>query len=455
MVNMTKEKEITLFQNKEIRTKWDKEQEEYYYSVIDVIHVLTDSKNPRDYWYRLKKRESENGIELSTICRQLKLPSSDGKLRITDVATPKQLLTILNYIPSLNKEEFIQWLTTNELQQIDENKQLVQTLLYSGNEGAVTIEVIIDKLNETMWATQKTLSHLFKVDVRDVSYHLQNIFESGELDKNSVFQKIWITATDGKKYNTSVYNLDAIISLGYRINTTEATRFRIWATNILHEYIIKGFALDDDLLKKGTRFGIDYFENLLERIRAIRASERRFYQKITDIYATSYDYNKEAQVTHDFFANVQNKLIYAITEQTAAEIIASRSDSQKPHMGLTTWKNQNDIILLSDIEVSKNYLTEPEIKELNRLVDGLLTIAESRAERQIPTSMQEWVDLVEKYLKLNQTPILQGKGKISSKEAKKIARKEYEKFKPIQDKTYRSDYDKMLEQEIKRIEGQK
>ena len=219
MVNMTKEKEITLFQNKEIRTKWDKEQEEYYYSVIDVIHVLTDSKNPRDYWYRLKKRESENGIELSTICRQLKLPSSDGKLRITDVATPKQLLTILNYIPSLNKEEFIQWLTTNELQQIDENKQLVQTLLYSGNEGAVTIEVIIDKLNETMWATQKTLSHLFKVDVRDVSYHLQNIFESGELDKNSVFQKIWITATDGKKYNTSVYNLDAIISLGYRINT--------------------------------------------------------------------------------------------------------------------------------------------------------------------------------------------------------------------------------------------
>ena len=449
------EENIKIFEGNEIRVQYDETTQNYYYSIVDVISSITDSKNPRRYWSDIKSNIKKENNQLYENIVQLKLKAKDGKSYNTDVATPKQLLTIINYVPSFNKEEFIQWLTTNELQQVDENKQLVQTLFYTGNEGAVTIEVIIDKLNETMWATQKTLSHLFNVNISSVSQHLQNIFESGELDKNSVFQKIWITATDGKKYKTSVYNLDAIISLGYRVNTKEATRFRMWATNILHEYIIKGFALDDDLLKNGSRFGIDYFENLLERIRAIRASERRFYQKITDIYATSYDYNKDAQVTHDFFANVQNKLIYAVTEQTAAEIIATRSDSKKPHMGLTTWKNQNDIILLSDIEVSKNYLTEPEIKELNRLVDGLLTIAESRAERQIPTNMQEWVDLVENYLKLNQTPILHGKGKISSKEAKKIARKEYEKFKPIQDKTYRSDYDKMLEQEIKRLKGQK
>ena len=449
------EENIKIFEGNEIRVQYDETTQNYYYSIVDVISSITDSKNPRRYWSDIKSNIKKENNQLYENIVQLKLKAKDGKSYNTDVATPKQLLTIINYVPSFNKEEFIQWLTTNELQQVDENKQLVQTLFYTGNEGAVTIEVIIDKLNETMWATQKTLSHLFNVNISSVSQHLQNIFESGELDKNSVFQKIWITATDGKKYKTSVYNLDAIISLGYRVNTKEATRFRIWATKILHEYIIKGFALDDELLKNGSRFGVDYFENLLERIRAIRASERRFYQKITDIYATSYDYNKDAQVTHDFFANVQNKLIYAVTEQTAAEIIATRSDSKKPHMGLTTWKNQNDIILLSDIEVSKNYLTEPEIKELNRLVDGLLTIAESRAERQIPTNMQEWVDLVENYLKLNQTPILHGKGKISSKEAKKIARKEYEKFKPIQDKTYRSDYDKMLEQEIKRLKGQK
>lgn len=401
--------EIKLFNDKKIRTQWDSEIEDYYFSVIDVIEVLTESINPRDYWYRLKKREKENGVDLSTNCRQLKMPTKDGKMRETDVATSKQLLSLLEHISSDKKEEFKIWLTTNELQQIDENKKLVQTLLYTSNEGAVNIEVILDKLNETMWASQKTLSQLFKVEIQDISYHLQNIFKSEELDKKSVFQKILITASDGKKYNTSFYNLDAIISLGYRINTKEATRFRIWATKIIHEYIIKGFVLDDELLKNGSRFGIDYFENLLERIRAIRASERRFYQKITDIYATSYDYYKDAELTHNFFATVQNKLIYAVTQETAAEIIASRSDSNKPNMGLTTWKNENDIILLSDVIVSKNYLTEPEIKELNRLVDGLLNLAESRAERQIPTSMKEWTELVENYLQLNQNQFLKEK----------------------------------------------
>lgn len=283
---MTKDN-IKIFDKQQIRVQYDEEIQDYYYSLIDVIAALTNSKNPGAYWRKYK--QNINNEELVKKIHSLKLPASDGKLRTTDVATDKTIIKIIEPINSDNKKQFKQWLTTNQLQQIDTHKQLVQTLLYTGKEGSVKIEVILDNLNETMWASQKTLSQLFQVNITDISYHLKNIFTTGELDKNSVFQKNWITASDGKKYNTSFYNLDAIISVGYRINTKEATRFRMWATDILHEYIIKGFVLDDELLKNGSRFGIDYFDNLLERIRAIRASERRFYQKITDIYATSHD----------------------------------------------------------------------------------------------------------------------------------------------------------------------
>ena len=321
-----------------------------------------------------------------------------------------------------------------------------------GDEGEVSLDVIVDQEGETFWATQKTMAEVFGVTKQNVSYHLKDIFKTGELDKNSVVKKILTTASDGKKYKTSFYNLDAIISVGYRVNSKSATRFRIWATQQLKELIIKGFVLDDELLKNGSRFGIDYFNQLRERVRDIISSERRFDQKITDIYATSFDYKKDAQVTRDFFATVQNKLIYAVSGHTAAEIIADRSDSEKINMGLTNWSNPNGKIILSDVVISKNYLNERELKRLNSLVDGFLTLAESRALNEIPMSMKDWKKVLDDYIDLNLLPILEGKGKISSNDAQKIAKEEYDKFKVIQDRNYQSDFDKLII-DIKRIEG--
>ena len=333
-----------------------------------------------------------------------------------------------------------------------EENEIQRTLLYIGDEGEVSMDVIVDPKMETFWATQKTMAEVFNVKVPAISKHLKNIFEEGELQKNSVVSKMEITASDGKKYNTNFYNLDAIISVGYRVNSKNATHFRIWATKQLKELIIKGFVLDDELLKNGSRFGIDYFTQLLERVRDIRSSERRFNQKITDIYATSFDYNKDAQLTREFFATVQNKLIYAVSGHTAAEIIAERSDSEKTNMGLTNWSNPNGKIILSDVVISKNYLNEKELKRLNSLVDGFLTLAEARALNEIPMSMGDWKQVLDDYINLNLLLILEGKGKISSNDAKKIAKDEYDKFKVIQDKHYQSDFDKLII-DIKRVEG--
>ena len=335
---------------------------------------------------------------------------------------------------------------------MQEEDKFQKTLLYVCEEGEVSLDVIVDQEGETFWATQKTMAEVFGVTKQNVSYHLKDIFKTGELDKNSVVKKILTTASDGKKYKTSFYNLDAIISVGYRVNSKSATRFRIWATQQLKELIIKGFVLDDELLKNGSRFGIDYFNQLLERVRDIRSSERRFNQKITDIYATSFDYKKDAQVTRDFFATVQNKLIYAVSGHTAAEIIADRSDSEKINMGLTNWSNPNGKIILSDVVISKNYLNERELKRLNSLVDGFLTLAESRALNEIPMAMKDWKKVLDDYIDLNLLPILEGKGKVSSTDAQKIAKEEYEKFKVIQDRNYQSDFDKLII-DIKRIEG--
>ena len=337
---------------------------------------------------------------------------------------------------------------------VEENK-IQKTLFYIGDEGEVSMDVIVDYERETFWATQKTMAEVFDVDRSVITKHLKNIYDDEELSKDSTCAKIAHVQHEGSrdvKRKTTFYNLDAIISVGYRVNSKNATRFRIWATQQLKELIIKGFVLDDELLKNGSRFGVDYFNQLLERVRDIRSSERRFNQKITDIYATSFDYNKDAQVTREFFATVQNKLIFAVSGKTAAEIIADRSDSEKINMGLTNWSNPNGKIILSDVVISKNYLNERELKRLNSLVDGFLTLAESRALNEIPMAMKDWKKVLDAYIDLNQLPILVGKGKVSSDHAQKIAKEEYEKFKTIQDRNYESDFDKLII-EIKRVEG--
>ncbi len=320
-------------------------------------------------------------------------------------------------------------------------------LLYHNQNAKVTVEVIIG--NETVWLTQKSMSELFAVNVPAISKHLTNIFDEGELDENSVISILETTASDGKKYKTKFYNLDAIISVGYRVNSAQATQFRIWATKTLKEYIIKGFAIDSDRLKQGgTLFGKDYFDELLEKIREIRASERRFYQKITDIYSLAVDYNKNAPLTKDFFASVQNKLHWAITGKTAAEIIYTQADAKKLYMGLQTWKNAPEgKILKTDITVAKNYLSEKHIKELERIVSAYLDLAENRAERGILMKMEDWVRFLHNFLELSNYPILQDKGKISQEQAKIKAEKEYDKYRVVQDKNFESDFDR----EVKKI----
>ncbi|MDR0900966.1 MAG: virulence RhuM family protein [Methanobrevibacter sp.] len=337
--------------------------------------------------------------------------------------------------------------------------EVIETLLYSTDDGDVSIDVLFE--NDTFWTTQKTMSNVFGVKENTITYHLKNIFNEGELNEISVTRKIRVTASDGKKYLTNFYNLDAIISVGYRVNSKQATHFRIWATNILKEYLVKGFVLDDELLKNGRKFGKDYFDELLERIREIRVSERRAYQKITDLYATSYDYNNDPQITRDFFAKVQNKVIFAVSGKTAAELILKRADSEKLYMGLTTWKGSpSSKIHASDVVVSKNYLYEDELETADRLVDGFLTTAEMRVKThrktEKPLLLKDWSDLLDDYIKLNRFEILNNKGEVSKKDADKIAKKEYEKYGPIQDKIYQSDYDMRLEEvdkAIKRIEG--
>ena len=277
------------------------------------------------------------------------------------------------------------------------------TLLYVGEEGEVSIDVIIDHERETMWATQKTMADLFDVNVPAISKHLKNIFEEGELQKNSVISKMETTASDGKKYSTNFYNLDAIISVGYRVNSKNATRFRIWATSVLKEFMIKGFVLDDELLKNGSRFGKDYFNELVERIKEIRSSERRVYEKVADLFATSYDYNPKAEITINFYKCVQSKLHYAISGLTPPEIIKERANSEMEHMGLTTWKDApNGKIMLSDAKVAKNYLSEEEISELNRIVNMYLDYAENLALRQKAMSMKDWASRLDKFLEFNE-----------------------------------------------------
>jgi hypothetical protein len=319
-------------------------------------------------------------------------------------------------------------------------------IFYRSEKGDFKVEVWHD--DNTFWMSQKRMAELFGVGVNTINYHLKEIFKTQELDSNSVIRKIRITADDGKSYLTQVYHLDAIIAVGYRVNSYEATQFRIWATQTLREFIIKGFVLDDERLKQGKRLGKDYFDELLERIREIRASERRFYQKITDIFAQcSIDYDPQSELTLTFYKTVQNKLHWAITGMTAAEIISNRADAQKPNMGLTTWKHApKGKILKGDIKIAKNYLQKTEIEELNRIVSMYLDYAENQAKRQIPMQMKEWAKKLDGFLEFNDYQVLQHAGKISHQIAKSLAEGEYEKYRIKQDQEYISDFDKLTQE---------
>ena len=327
-------------------------------------------------------------------------------------------------------------------------------LFYRGDDGSVKIVVIIQ--DETVWLPLNRIAELFGTSKQNISYHLQNIYKEKELERKATVKEILTVQQEGDREvsrNIEYYNLDVIISVGYRVNSAQATKFRIWATKTLKEYLIKGFAIDDERLKQGgTLFGKDYFDELLERIREIRASERRFYQKITDIYAQcSIDYDSNSEITQIFYKTVQNKLHWAITGHTAAELIAKRADAEKPNMGLTTWKRApKGKVLKSDISTAKNYLSEKELKSLNRIVTMYLDYAESQAERQNAMTMEDWIEKLDGFLEFNEYEILQDAGKVSANVAKKLAEEEYEKFRPIQDKAFESDFDKLVEETKKK-----
>lgn len=316
-------------------------------------------------------------------------------------------------------------------------------LIFKLQEKDIEIEVKYE--NETLWMTQKAIAELFDVGRPAITKHLINIFNDGELDKNAVCSKMEHTAEDGKKYQTDYYNLDAIISVGYRVNSIRATQFRRWTTNVLKKFTIQGYVLDKERMKKGSFLDKDYFEKLLEEIREIRLSERRFYQKVTDIYATSIDYDPKSPISINFFKKVQNKMHYAITHQTAAEIIYNRVDSKKDNMGLTSWKNSpSGKIMESDVIIAKNYLSKEEIQDLEGIVSAFLELAENRARRHIPMTMEDWVSRIDKFLLSDDRDILKNAGKISHEIACDKALSEFEKYRVIQDKVFESDFDKFI-----------
>lgn len=320
-----------------------------------------------------------------------------------------------------------------------------EILLYTSSDGMVKVDVLYQ--NETFLLSQKKMAALFGVQVPAIAKHLKNIFETGELKEQAVVSILEIPAADGKVYATQLYSLDAIIAVGYRVNSKQATQFRIWATAALREFIIKGFVLDSDRLKNGARFGKDYFEELLEKIREIRASERRFYQKITDIYAEcSADYDPQSDLTQTFYATVQNKLHWAIHGKTAAEVIAERANHQHPNMGLTTWKNApSGKITRADVHIAKNYLDEQELLDLHRVVSMYLDYAENQARKQRLMKMHDWAEKLDAFLRFNDYAVLENAGTIKAEVAKTLAEKEYKQFRVLQDKAHLSDFDYLIQ----------
>jgi hypothetical protein len=321
-------------------------------------------------------------------------------------------------------------------------------LIFTNQAKEDGIEVRVQ--DETIWLSQKLMAALFDCSTDNISLHLKNIFKESELDENSVTEEFSVTASDGKNYKTKHYNLDAIIGVGYRVNTKRATAFRQWATTVLRDYAIRGYVIDKKRMENGTFLGEDYFEHLLAEIREIRLSERRFYQKITDIYATAMDYNKDAVTTKEFFSKVQNKLHYAVHGHTAAELIIRRANAEKEHMGLTSWETAPDgKIVKTDVFIAKNYLTETELESLGRIVNAYLDLAEDRAKRHIPLTMEDWAKRLDKFLEADDRDILNNSGQITAQVAKAFAENEFGKYRIVQDRLFESDFDK----ELKRIKG--
>jgi hypothetical protein len=337
----------------------------------------------------------------------------------------------------------------NKEKKIQIRNSTAEFLIFSKQAGKNTIEVHIE--DETVWLTQKLISVLFEKGRSTITEHLQKIFETGELLESSVSRDFRQTAEDGKSYLTKYYNLDAIIAVGFRVNSERATQFRQWAIAVLRDFSICGYVLDKERLKNGAFFTKEYFDNLLEEIREIRASERRFYQKITDIYSTAIDYNQDAEITQVFFATVQNKLHFAIHGYTAAELIIKRANSEKEHMGLTTWKKApKGKIVKSDVSIAKNYLTEKEIRSLDRFITMYLDYAEDQAERNIPMTMEDWAKKLNAFLQFNEREILDNPGKVTAEIAKAFAESEFEKYRVIQDRLYESDFDRQVKKLLKK-----
>ncbi|MEN9361170.1 MAG: hypothetical protein RL095_2705 [Verrucomicrobiota bacterium] len=318
-------------------------------------------------------------------------------------------------------------------------------LIFTRQAGEDGIEVRVEE--ESVWLTQKLMATLFEVDVRTISEHLGNIFATQELAEAAVIRKFRTTAADGKNYSVQFYKLEAIIAVGFRVNSGRATQFRQWANGVLRDFAMRGYVLDKERLKNGAFLSKEYYDNLLAEIREIRASERRFYQKITDIYATAMDYSLESETTKTFFATVQNKLHFAIHGHTAAELIVERADSGKEHMGLTSWRQApHGKILKPDVSIAKNYLSEKELKALDRIVTMYLDYAEDQAERNIPMSMLDWASKLNAFLKFNERELLDHPGKVSAEVAKAFAESEFEKYRVIQDRLFESDFDRVLKQ---------
>lgn len=325
--------------------------------------------------------------------------------------------------------------------QLQIRNSTAEFLIFQAEDKAQGVQVFYE--NETIWATQEAIATLFDKGRTTITEHLKHIFESGELEQQSVCRKFRHTAADGKNYDTQFYNLDAIISVGYRVNSIRATQFRRWATCILRQFALRGYVIDRKRMENGAFLSEDYFEHLLAEIREIRLSERRFYQKLTDIYATSMDYDKDAPTTRTFFQMIQNKMHYAVHQHTAAELILERANANKEHMGLTTWENApNGKIVKTDVSIAKNYLRQNELEDMGHIVSAVLDFAESRAKRHIPMTMEDWAKRIDSYLSSDERPLLQTAGHVSHEQAQEHAETEFEKYRIVQDRLFESDFDR-------------